>query len=161
MGWSDRSDEELRCKASVSSVSGKELIARFLTNKNSVPEEMIFKRDQITLAKDTFSDACGESSGLSVNRCADLTNAEIKLSAKNYAEAVAGRTSQGALVACVQSLRDIRLPTVAGAVVRVYDDGSQNNPRHAVLRATDDVTRPRFNLLRQELIKRFSLKVKP
>ena len=136
-------------------------MARLLTNKNSIPEDMIFKRDQITCPKTAYSDACGVSDGLSIDRCTDLTHQQIKLRAKTYAEASSGRTSRGALVACVQSIRNIRLAGINGPVVRVYDDGSDENPRHAVLRATGDVSRPLFSALREELAKRFSLKLDP
>ena len=142
MTWFDRPDDEVRCEASIARLIGSELVARFLTNKNSVPEDMIFKRDQITQGKNPISNACGQSSGLSIDQCTDLTNEEIRTRARQYAEIVEGRISQGALVACVQALRDIRIPGINGPVVKVYDDGSIENVRHAVLRATDQIDRP-------------------
>lgn len=111
--------------------------------------------------KGGYSDDCGVSAGLSIDRCTELTNHEIRQIAQEYAEAAPGRSSCGAWIACVQSIRDIRLPGISEVVVRVYDDGSDDNPRHALLRATSSVTRPLFSVLRDELFKRFRLKLDP
>lgn len=162
MSWTERPDSEDRCRGPMGAVAGRELVTRLLTNKNSEPSDLIFKRSQMTRPKQPSND-CGKSDGLSVDRCTELLRPELRARADHYAKKVEGRISRGAIVACVQALRDLRLPGLEEQqLLFVYDDPiTGENERHAVVRASPSVSPARFSELRQELFKRFHSRISP
>jgi hypothetical protein len=121
---------------------------------------MIFKRDQLTRPDGTFVNACGKSHGASIDRCTGLSDAQIRARAKEYADEEPGRHSLGAAVAGAQALRDIRLKGLEDKqAIYVYDDANEPNPRHGILRCSDEIPRSRFSELRKELLDRFSYRI--
>lgn len=162
MTWTDRADTENRCNGPRGGVGGSELVARLLTSKMAGSSGSIFTRNSLDGRKNAGSNVCGQSDGISVDRCADLSNGEIIGRAHAFAVKSEGRVSLGALLACVQSLRDIRLVDVADEqLVFVYDDPATDNDRHAVIRTSAIVPPTRFGELRDRIAEHFGLRLQP
>ena len=162
MQWDELPDTSPRCDGGLGPPDGSELVARLLTDRNSVPEAMILQRASLMKPSGGFSNECGKSSGLSVDRCTDLGDQQIRFHARAYAQQKSGRETRGAWIACVQALRDIRLEDYSGEqLIRVYEDPSEENRRHSVIRVLASITRTRFSELRAKMETCFSLRLTP
>lgn len=156
MSWTGRPDNQACCGDSPGAIDAKERVAHLIHSRNSEPPSSGLKRDTLQPNGD-FSNNCGDSDGLSVDRCDGLSIGQLRERSTNLAEIRVGRTARGARIASVQALRAIGFADDPnGRAVYVYDDPRNDNSEHAVIRVTEHAGRPEFELIRTALIDAFS-----
>jgi hypothetical protein len=142
-------------------VGDEEALARLLHSRIVEPEGQPFMRGEL-FPKPSFSNECGQSSGASLVRRDALSDGEIRDRATAHAQRKAGRTQQGCIQAKAGDLRAIQDPEIAqGRLVYVYDDPSDEEALHAVLRCVDIADRPSQSALRDLVADAFASGVSP
>lgn len=161
MPWTTRPDSENRCDGPLGYVRDEETVARLLHSKIEIPMSSAFSRKMLEMPKDgVFDDACGDADGCSVDRAESLDVSELCARADAIAALGEGRVGRGAVVARVGDLRAI--PHASDPLERavyIYDDPMANNAQHAVLRVSASVDRSEFQIVREQIIKAFALRV--
>lgn len=153
MVWTNLIDTAPRCGCGMPSraCTSSEPVARITINQ--VPDigyTPFQRKDFLPPKKAAVSNACGESDGVSVVRCGNLTAEALRLKSKNRATEANRRrrlmqkddnqTPKGAVVAQVGDLRNIRMAAHPYAqAIFVYDDPTLVEPEHAVIRMSVDV----------------------
>ena len=161
MFWTEQDDKIPRCGGRLGPVRDDEHVARLLHSNIHEPRKKALTKDELFAPAEgkQVSNECGESTGPSVDRCDQLSRAEIQRRSTEQAEKRPGRTSKGAMVASVGSLRSIRSPEREGQVLFVYDDPRPDNPEHAVLRGSRDLSPGKRISLRDSVVAAFTLAV--
>lgn len=153
MSWTDLIDTAPRCGCGIpsSDCSGAEPVARItITQMPDIGYTPFQRKDFLPPKSYAVSNVCGDSDGVSVIRCRDLTVAAVALKSQNRATEANRRrrlankppnqTPKGALIAQVDDLRSIRTAGRPHAqAVFVYEDPTLVEPEHAVIRMSVDV----------------------
>ena len=162
MSWTEHDEGEQRCAASSGPVASNEVVARLLHSKIFNPRMQWFRVDELFWPDSkAYSKECGVSDGCSVDRCADLSEDEIRQRANGQAERVEGRFSKGAARASVRAIRDIQVPAI-GAAFCVYDDPIAGNAEHSVIRGRLNVaTKAQRRSARDQLADAFAHDIAP
>ena len=163
MSWTGRSEAVACCGDDPGPVGPAETIARLLHDRNSEPFQETFRREELQpRSKQNFSNVCGDADGFSTSRADGLPDDEIRRLAAEQAALKPGRVSKGAILAIAGDLRQIRQTGDAqGQVVYIYDDPKPNDPRHAVVRVGETVSRADFDDIRVKLKSEFKTSVSP
>lgn len=161
MSWTGRSESQPCCEGPLGRVEPSEEVARLLHSRIVEPDKAAFTRTELTghgIANP--SNDCGSADGCSVDRTASLTDAEIRERSELQAQLKAGRTSEGAIIANVGTLRAITHPDAPnGQAIYIYDDARADNDRHAVLRICEHIPRSDFGEVRRAIISAFAKRV--
>lgn len=139
MSWTGRSDQSPCCTGSRGAVQATERVAR-LTLKRTLPPEFVpFSRSELyPPKKGSFSNECGKSTGVSVVRCDGLTNEQLAGRSDALAALRPNRKGDGAIVAVVKDIRNVRSPSAYDMqAILVYDDPLPKDSRHAILRGNE------------------------
>jgi hypothetical protein len=144
MNWNSRSDAVACCNDGYGAVCTGERIARLIHSGISKTPNDPFKRSDIFNSDNKeFSNECGNADGLSVVRCAVLTDAEIESRSNAQAARISGRVPMPTLFASVALLRSIEaLGRKGDQVVFIYDDPRPDDRLHAILRGDRSLDRP-------------------
>lgn len=152
--WISRRDDEQCCPGDLGVVRPEERVARLRIRRLVHPDWIAFPRKEI-FGLLPQSNECGRSSGLSVQRCDDLTPEELRKRSQIHAEQRANRIGDGAQIASVTSLRAIGSDRYQRKIVYVYDDANEV-PEHAVIRACDQIAPEEQASIMIELSETFS-----
>lgn len=153
MPWTDLIDIAPRCGCGVpySACTSAEPVARItITQMPDIGYTPFQRKDFLPPKEYAVSNVCGDSDGVSVIRCQDLSAAAVRLKSQNrateanrrrrLANKAPNQAPKGALIAQVEDLRSIR---TAGhphtQAVFVYDDPTLLEPEHAVIRMSVNV----------------------
>lgn len=163
MSWTGRDDSNPCCGDDPGPVAPEETVARLLHSGIVDPPTVTFRRDDLHPRQPhACNNTCGESDGLSVDRCAGLEAGEIQARALAQAKARPGRTSAGALTALVSELRELRSEhDPRGRAVYVYDDPRPGNKQHSVIRVSEAIPRSDFHEVRDQIMKLFAGRIAP
>ena len=154
--WTGRSDCVACCENSRGPVRDAEVIARLLHSKNLPPEFEPFRRAELFAGK-SFSNKCGDADGCSVIRCETYSPEQIQEKAEAQATLRSDREAKGALLAEVRELRNIAFSDLGGEqIVYVYDDPTEYEEEHAVMRCNEKIPRANQDFVRVQVSKIFS-----
>lgn len=162
--WTGHDDAKSRCGQN-GAVAAAESVGVFLfrkTDESEIPWDTFFRRKVLAAPdeKQTISNDCGNSSGLSVQRRRDGDSERVLEMAKEQASKKVGRVSEGVATASVGVLRNIKLSDESKQRVFVYDDGREGDPLHAVIRVAS-CNRAAFDDIRTQIIDAFSERLAP
>lgn len=160
MSWTDRADDVSCCNGPLGAVGPKEHVARLLITGTLEPMQAAFKRSELHAdGVVVISNACGDSHGLSVDRCDSLSDDDIRQRADVQAAKKPGRKGEGARIASVAALRAIRQRGSDEQVVFVYDDPRADNDHHSVVRISHTVPRTDYKVLAKDVMGAFNRRV--
>lgn len=160
MSWTGRSEAQPCCGVIPGEVKSQESLVRLLHTRIDEPEYEPISRRELMAPKD-FSNACGQSNGVSVTRSTHLSDDEVCQRAESLAALRAGREGRGGIVASVEAVRAVRLPGNDRQVCFVYDDPTADDEWHAVIRACETLPRVEVDEVRVRLRAAFSRRIRP
>lgn len=163
MDWSARPDDVPCCPGPDGAVAMQERLARLLHTRNIEPDFDPLRRSEFfPKTGKPFSNTCGYADGCSVVRCNGLTENDVRQRCQAQADKQPGRVQEGALVATAHDLRSIRLEDRPDEqVVFIYDDPTDSEPKHAIIRGKETLSRPDQDFLREQIRKAFSERISP
>lgn len=161
MCWTNRSEAKACCPGDGGPVADAESVARLIHSRTLPPEHVPLKRSEMfPKANDRRSNVCGSADGSSVIRCDGLRDEELIERSIVQASLKPDREATGAWVACVAHLRQIRTKVLPEEkLVFVYDDPSDVNQEHAVVRGRDDTSKARQSEIMNAVQKAFQKKI--
>jgi hypothetical protein len=164
MTWTGRSEVVACCAGGYGPVRNEEHVARLLHSEMPGGEPFgcaeLFWDERAK--KRPFSNSCGDADGSSVVRCSTLSDFELQTRSEQFALGKANRSAQGAIVAEASHLRKIELEDRSGEqLVFVYDDPKSNEPLHAVVRGSLQLSRPDQRRIRDKIKGAFGRKCPP
>lgn len=150
MGWTSRDDTTACCGDEPGAVLDGEEIARLIHSTTVPPEFEPFKRqDFYPRNRDkSFDNSCGVADGTSITRLAGKDDAAVCGQAAVLAR---GREPKGALVAIAGDVREIKVPDTDNQAIFIYDDPNGEDRGHAVMRASEAISKGRFDEVRLKL----------
>lgn len=155
MSWTNLAENSARCGGALGAVRPQEEVARHLHSKIDEPRQKAFKREELFGLSGQISNECGQSTGISVDRCSNLSDQQIDQRCITFAAQRPGRQSKGSMIAQVAALRSVVIPNVSGQVVFVYDDPDLTNAEHAIVRARQGLSKAQMGFVRDEVIEAF------
>lgn len=160
--WAERPDGISCCGGDHGAVASDEVVARLLHSRIIEPDSDPVPRRELFPPPKGFTNKCGDADGMSVTRRDTLSDDDLRARATVQAERKEGRTQQGALLATVAMIRAIRLDGEGDRQVAfVYDDPTEHEPLHAVVRGCDQLGRPDQDELRGRMRGLFDRQVPP
>ncbi|QIK77752.1 hypothetical protein G7077_01315 [Sphingomonas piscis] len=139
-------------------MNDNEIVARLLHSGIAEPDFDPFLRKDFFPPQDReMSNVCGEADGVSVVRRLDYTDQDLQQKAVELAGE--NRTGEGALLARAADLRNIRLSLVPIQAIYIYDDPTDEESGHAILRGIESLDRPEQEELRLSVRLRFDQRI--
>lgn len=169
MSYATVEDDEARCPASKPTpcVSPEETIARLLHSKLLSEDGTLsfsaFQIDHLRLIDKKGSPAdhlCGESGGVSIQRCPPLDEGALVEKARSIFDNEV-RRGKGAVLGDVNYLRDIRVDGFDQQVVFIIADGSDADAGHAVMRLHPDLPATLHKKVREMIWRHFERRPVP
>lgn len=161
MSWTGRSEGEACCPGPNGPVRTEERLARLLHTRNLEPNYDPFARRELFPPKGGgYDNTCGDADGISVVRCSELSDENLRKRAQSQADIRPGRQQEGALLAEVQAVRSARAASFPNQQIAfVYDDAKQDDDLHAAVRGIETADRPEQDEIREAVRRAFAKRV--
>jgi hypothetical protein len=133
-----------------------ECVARLLHSRINEPEKLRFNRKEL-FPNGNFNNTCGLSDGCSLVRSTMLSEDHLRKRSEEFANLKPGRSAEGAVTTSVGTLRRIRLDGQPDKQqLKIYDDPTDDDPLHCVLRGNEQLDRSDQSAIITALIQVFS-----
>lgn len=151
-GWTTHPEAIPSCDPLSTAVGSEEEVARLLHSNIFDPAESRFTTSELFRGGSSYSNDCGESDGVSVDRSGELD--EDALAKRTAILAGDNRQPKPPLFGLVGDIRAILVPNSKDQAFFVYDDPiDEVNLEHAVIRGSEAITgRGKRRALRDRLL---------